>query len=98
MSVTIGGITRTVALWVMIICAAIADTLLYIRGEMWWGSFWSVIIATVILYEIVCYVTQRKTISTQYRDFIKAHPVWGYTILAILCVSLNALIIHLAVW
>jgi hypothetical protein len=100
MSMTLGGITRTVALWVMIVCAGIADVLLYLQGQIIWGTFWSVIILLVGGYELYAYFfsAHKKTISNIYRDFIKAHPFWGYGILVLLCVALNALILHLAVW
>lgn len=98
MSNTPGGITRTVALIVMMVGAAIANGLLYWRGEIWWATFWSLIIALVVVYEVLSTIFKGKTISTQYKEFIQRQPFWGYTILAILCIALNALILHLAVW
>jgi len=98
MAMTISGITRTVALWLMIISVAIADFFLYLRQEFWWASFWSAVIILVIIYEVLCYVFHRKTISTRYKDFIISNPFWGYTILFLLWLALNSLVLHLAVF
>lgn len=98
MAMTFGGITRTVALWIMMIGAGIATGLLYWQGQYVWAVFWSCIIGLVVGFELFGIITKKKTISTMYKEFIQAHKFWGYTILAILCVALNALIVHLAVW
>ena len=97
-----GGIIRGVALWVMMIGAVVADFLCYWRGQTVWGTFWSCIIALVIGYEIwgKFFSKEKKTISNMFRDWIvyeKEHGMfpWGRTVLIILCIALNALIIHL---
>lgn len=99
---SIGGIIRGIALWIMMGGAAIADGLLYWRGQIVWGTFWSCIIALVIGYEIwgKFISKERKTISNMYRDWIVADKqsgnfAWGRLVLIILCIALNALIIHL---
>lgn len=100
MSMTPGGITRTVALWVMMVGAAVADGLLYWRGQYVWGIFWSCIILLVIGFEIFgkFFSKEKLTISNMWKKWAKEEPFWAYLTLGILCVSLNAMILHLAVW
>ena len=98
MSMTPGGITRTVALWVMIIGAGIATGLLYWQGQYVWAVFWSCIIGLVVGFEIWFVIKKRKTISTMYKEFLQKNPFWGYTIIIILAVALNSLLLHLSVW
>ncbi len=98
MSKTLGGITRTIALIVMIVCACIADFILYFKGQVIWGLFWSIIIGLVGVFEIVSYVTDKETISTKWKKWAEKSPFWAYLTLILLWVSLNALILHLAVY
>ena len=98
MSMTLGGITRTIALWIMIVGAGIATGLLYWQGQVIWAIFWSCIICLVIGFEIFSYATKKKTISTIWKDWAIKSPKWAYTTLAILWVALSALCLHLAVW
>lgn len=100
MNMTLGGITRTVALWIMMIGAGVATGLLYWQGQLVWGIFWSCIICLVISFEIYgkFFSKQKKTISNMWKDWAIKSPFWAYLTLGILCVSLNALILHLAVW
>ena len=100
MAMTVGGITRTVALWVMIILAGTADAILYWQGQIVWGVFWSLIILLVICFEIYGFFfsPQKKTISNMWKEWAIKSPGWAYTTLALLWVALTALCIHLAVW
>lgn len=100
MANTIGGITRTVALWVMIVGAVVSDAILYWKGQIVWGIFWSIIILLVAAFEIygVFISEKKKTISNMWKEWAIKSPFWAYTTLAILCIALNALILHLAVW
>lgn len=97
---TPGGITRTVALWIMMIGAAVADALLYWQGQIIWGVFWSIIILLVIGFEIYAYFfsKHKRTISNIWKAWAQTSPFWAYLTLFILWVSLSALCLHLAVW
>lgn len=98
MGKSIWSIARTVGLVVMIVCAAIATVWLFLLGQIWWGAFWSVIIATVGVFEIAAYAKDHETISTKYKKFIQAHPVAGRVIIYILALALLGLWVHLLVW
>jgi len=111
MAMTPGGITRTVALWVMMIGACVADGLLWWRWAvegyqfitLFWATFWACIISLVVGYELWATITKHMTISTMYKKWItyeKENGIfpWGRTVLIILAVALNALIIHLWFW
>lgn len=98
MNMTVGGITRTIALWTMMIGAFVADGLLYWQGQTVWAIFWSCIICLVIGFEIFSYATKKKTISTIWKDWAIKDPKWAYITLGILWVALSALCLHLAVW
>jgi hypothetical protein len=97
---TLGGITRTVALWVMMICAGIATGLLWWQGQTVWAVFWSIIIGLVILFELygILISKEKKTISNMWKAWAIKAPSWAYFTLALLYVSLTALCLHLAVW
>ena len=74
-------------------------------SKLWllvWAIFWACIIALVIGFEIYgkFFSPVKITISNMWRDWItyekdnKKFP-WGRVTLIILCVALNALIVHL---
>ena len=92
------GIARTVGLIVMIVCAVVATAWLFILGQMWWGAFWACIIALVGIFEIAAYATNKKTISTMYKEFIQKYPVQGRLIIGVLATALLGLWVHLLVW
>lgn len=93
-----GGILRTTGLVVMIVCAVISTALLFIFGEIWWGCFWSCVILLVGAFEIAAYITNKKTISTMYKEFIQKHPVIGRLIIGLFAIALLGLWVHLLVW
>ena len=97
---SVGGIIRGIALWIMMGGAAIADAILYWKGQIVWGTFWSCIILLVIGYELWAkFISKdKKTISNMYRDWIvseKGKFPWARIVLIILAIALMALIIHL---
>lgn len=101
MAKTITGYIRTIALWVMILTAVSADTLLYLNQQWIWASFWSIVILLVIGYELYAIITEKKTISTIYKEWIQKGKVaafWARLILILLWVGLNCLILHLWFW
>lgn len=98
MSQDVWGVLRTTGLIVMIVCAVIADAILYWQGQIIWGVFWSVIVALVGGFEIYAYLTKKKTISTIWKEWAQKSPFWAYTTLILLATALNGLWIHLAVW
>ena len=64
----LGSKIRTIGLVVMIVGAIVADVILFICGQWVWGAFWCCIILLVGVFEIVCYVIQKKTISTVWKE------------------------------
>ena len=98
MNMTPGGITRTVALWVLIIATAASAMIDFIAGNTIWAWFKIVVAITVGSYEIYYYAVHKKTISTKYKEFIIKHPFWGYLSLGLFAIALFGLIAHLAFW
>lgn len=94
MSWTPGGITRTVALWTLILGALIVAALAFFRGEITLGFFISGIFVYVIQDEVRSYVQDRKTISTKWTDWIKRDPYYAIPATILLLISLIALPIH----
>lgn len=95
------GKIRTIGLVAMIVCAAIADTILYLCHQWVWAAFWSCIIALVVGFEAVCYIIWKKTISTMWRDWAKTSVkdgVISYVTLLLLATALLGLWVHLAFW
>lgn len=100
MAKTIGGYTRTIALWVMILSVIAADTLLWINGQKEWAIFWVLITALVVVFELygVFISKQKRTISNMWKAWAQEKPFWAYLTLGILWLGLSALCLHLAVW
>lgn len=105
MSNTVGGYTRTIALWVMIVCCAIADFILWSRwlvthtiGVLFWATFWLLIPLIVIGYEIFAVLTNRKTISTMWKEWLLKEPIFAWSATVLLWIALNALFVHLIFW
>lgn len=94
----IGSVIRTVALWVMIVFACIADVILYINAQYIWATFWTLVILLVIGYELFAYLTKKKTISTMWKDWLISSPLIAYPTTILIWIALNALMIHLIVW
>ena len=98
MPMTPTGITRTVALWVLILATIASSTFDFIFGNTIWGWFKAVVAATVIGYELFYYLSHKKTISTKYKEFIIKHPIAGWLSLILFALALLALPIHLGFW
>lgn len=94
----IWGKIRTIGLVVMIVCAVVADVILYICQQWVWGAFWSCIIALVGGFEIVCYMLQKKTISTVWKEWAQQHRVLSTVVIFILATALLGLWVHLLFW
>ena len=94
MSMTPGGITRTVALWTLIVGGLIVAALAFFRGESTLGLFIGGIFLLVIEEEIRSYVLNKKTISTKWTDWIKRDPMYAIPATVILLLALLALPIH----
>ena len=96
----LGKRVRQIALIVMIAGLGVANLFLYLRGQIVWGIFWSLILLLVAGFELYSfYVSKAKTtISNVWKKWSQESPFWAYTTLALLCIGLNALIVHLAVW
>ena len=98
MSMTPGGITRTVGLWILILATSASAAIDFFKDNTVWGWFKITIAGIVITYEILRYVFHGETISTKYKKFIQKHPFWGYLSLVLFALGLAGLILHLAVW
>lgn len=98
MSKDIWGVIRTTGLVVMIVCAVIADAILFWQGQLWWAYFWLWIILSVAVFEAASYIAGKKTISTRWKEWAEKSPTMAYLTLLILATGLLGLWIHLAVW
>ena len=96
----IGKQVRLAALWVMIITLVAADIILYVVGQIIWGTFWTIILMLVAAYEIYAfYFSKHKTtISNIWKQWAMKSPITAYITLALLWIGLTALAVHLAVW
>jgi hypothetical protein len=107
MAMTPGGITRTVALWVLIIFdASMLGWLYFTHNFIWFGVF-LVITLWIVLAEvwgmIVGYpdydgVRRKMTISTNYKRYIQKVGWIGYVPLVLFWIAMTSLIIHLSFW
>lgn len=98
MAMNFWGITRTVGLWVLIVCIAISISLDFIGGNSIWAWFKSVVAGTVVAYEIYYYLVRKRTISTKYKEFLIKRPMIAWASLITFALALVGLIVHLAVW
>lgn len=100
MAMTLSGITRTIALYVLILTGLAATALCYSRGQIVWGVFLTIILLLTVAFEVYgrFISKERKTISSMWKAWAIKEPGWAYTALTLLCLAFNALILHLAVW
>ena len=98
MAMTPGGITRTLALWTLILCGIAVSVIAFFRGEMTLGLFIGGIFVYVIEEEIRSYVLNKKTISTKWTDWIKRDPKFAIPATILLLIALVALPIHFFFW
>lgn len=104
----IGGILRTVGLWVLILATACMLFWLYATGEFIWLGVFSVIALWIGYKEIwgllIGYTDeetgQRKkmTISTAYTRYFKRVGNIAYVPLALFWLAMTGLVLHLATW
>ena len=95
----IWGKIRTIGLIVMIAGAVGCEAILIWQQMWYWALYWGIgVIAGVGVTEIIAYANTKKTISTMWRDWAKAHPGSAYSALALMAASFLGLIVHLAVW
>ena len=89
---------RLAALWVLIISLSLGDLLLYVKGQIIWGTFWSIILLLVVGYEIYAYFfsKHKTTISNIWKEWTIENPFFAYLTLGLIWLGLNALIVHLA--
>lgn len=95
------GLGRKIRLWAL--WGLIIADLLFIALLAWqkvWIWCWFVVGVTglVILFELIWYSLEKKTISTEYKLFIQRNAWLGYTGLFLFTAVMISLIIHLAVW
>ena len=84
----------------MILSLSAGDILLYLRGQVIWGIFWSLILLLVVIFEVWAYFfsKEKTTISNIWKAWAIKSPLWAYLTLGLLWAGLTALIVHLAVW
>jgi len=64
-------------------------------GEWYWLVAIGICFAGVIGSEIVSFIRKRKSISTQYGEFIKRDPVKAYAGLGFFSLAMISLVLHL---
>ena len=69
-----------------------------LNGIYYWAIAIGICFLGVIGAEIVSFIAIKKSISTQYGEWIKRSPVMAYLGLAFFGLSMAALIIHLAAY
>jgi len=95
---TTTGIIRTVGLWVLIIATAASTAIDFTQGNSVWGWFKLAVALAVIAFEIGRYLLRGETISTKYKKFLIAHPMWAWASLLLFALGLTGLIVHLSFW
>lgn len=92
------SLLRTLGLTVLIFGAFLSSLIDFFKGNSEWGWLKIMIAILVIAHEIYRYMVRGETISTKYKKFIQAHPIWGYLSLGLFTLALAGLILHLSVW
>lgn len=88
-------IARTLGLWGLILGDIGMLVIMGFNRQFYWLTVFSVITATIIIAEIVSYLALKKTISTQYGQWIKSKPVPALIALALFLFAMFSLAIHL---
>jgi hypothetical protein len=103
----LGGILRTVGLWVLILADAAMLFWLYATGNfVWFGVFTFITLWIVFaeVYGVICGLPDyqggrdKMTISTNYKRYIEKVGWIGYIPLALFWLAMTGLVLHLAVW
>jgi hypothetical protein len=98
MAKDIWGVLRTTGLVMLCVFDFLLLVLLAWQAQWWWFAFFTGITLQVIGFEIAGVLTQKKTISTMYREFLQKNPIAGYAGLILFGLAMAGLILHLAVW
>lgn len=69
-----------------------------VQGMWYWFAAISICFAGVIGAEIWSFIVKKKSISSQYGEWIKRNPVTAYLALIAFGLSMTSLIIHLAAY
>ena len=76
----------------------VAMVIFGIQGMWYWFSAIGICFAGVIGAEIWSFIVKKKSISSQYGEWIKRSPVVAYLALAAFGLSMLSLVIHLAAY
>lgn len=85
---------RTIALIGLIVFDVALLTTLAIFQQWYWLFFFVTITATVGIFEGLSYLEKGKTISQQYYQFRKDHPIGSLVALLFFGLAMASLIIH----
>lgn len=86
------------SLYGLIAFGLVALVVYAIQGMWYWFAAIGVCFAGVIGAEIVSFIVKKKSISSQYGEWIKRSPVMAYIALAAFALSMTSLVIHLAAY
>ena len=86
------------SLWGLIGFGVVAMVIFGIQGMWYWFSAIGICFTGVIGAEIVSFTCLKKSISTQYGEWIKRSPVMAYCALVAFGLSMLSLVIHLAAY
>lgn len=86
------------SLYGLIVFGLVAMAAYAFNGMWYWFTAIGICFAGVIGAEIVSFIVKKKSISSQYGEWIKRSPVMAYIALAAFGLSMLSLIIHLAAY
>lgn len=64
-------------------------------GEWYWAVVIGCCFASVLIGELVSFIVKKKSISTQYGEFIKRDPIKAYAGLGFFSLAMISLVLHL---
>lgn len=65
------------------------------RKQYKWGTFFSGVFVSVLLYEAQGVLENGATISSQYGKWIQVEPFWAYSALVLMVLWMVSLVVHL---
>jgi len=86
------------SLYGLIVFGLVAMAAYAYQGMWYWFAAIGICFAGVIGAEIVSFVIKKKSISSQYGEWIKRSPVMAYCALMAFGLSMLSLVIHLAAY
>lgn len=93
------SLIRKIGLIVMITGGIVCELILLWCQQWWWAGYWGIaVVGGVAIVEIASYLAGKKTISTRWKEWAEAHPVWAYSALFSMAIAFLGLIVHLAFW